>query len=191
MAGLAMAFTAWMVGVAKFDTPSTVKHKQIGIAVMVIGLLQPLNAFVRPSKEVRDTKRKVWEFVHLNAGRAVIVIAAINMFSGLHQYDDIEGLSSSWGFVVLAWDIHGAASQAVGRNIFEKDWKPAARDLEPGEPAAKKRKVHSRAEQAVTAANFLLDSDDEESEACVVDEPVEDELDRYLGLQDVRAEVDV
>eukprot|EP01064_Diplonema_japonicum_P028918 TRINITY_DN454_c1_g1_i1.p1 TRINITY_DN454_c1_g1~~TRINITY_DN454_c1_g1_i1.p1 ORF type:complete len:547 (+),score=114.30 TRINITY_DN454_c1_g1_i1:45-1685(+) len=58
-------------------------HGGIGLAVMIVGLLQPLNAFVRPHKAPASTLRTVWELVHKNAGRLALLLANINIILGM------------------------------------------------------------------------------------------------------------
>ncbi|KAJ9473033.1 Cytochrome b561 [Diplonema papillatum] len=61
-------------------------HGAIGLVVMLFGILQPANAFIRPHKAGPDDEkyyqRQVWEFVHKNSGRLAIVLALVNLVLG-------------------------------------------------------------------------------------------------------------
>ncbi|XP_013403073.1 actin-fragmin kinase isoform X2 [Lingula anatina] len=57
-------------------------HGIIGLIIMILGLLQPLNALIRPHKEQNEVisrKRWIWELIHLNTGRLALILALINM----------------------------------------------------------------------------------------------------------------
>lgn len=61
-------------------------HGGLGIAIMIIGLTQPLNAIVRPHKHPDGTKstgRIIWELFHKNIGRVGLILALINITLGL------------------------------------------------------------------------------------------------------------
>ncbi|ESO97513.1 hypothetical protein LOTGIDRAFT_152604 [Lottia gigantea] len=62
-------------------------HAIIGIIVMILGILQPINAAIRPHKpsvgEEKSLRRKIWEFIHLNCGRTALVFALINISLGV------------------------------------------------------------------------------------------------------------
>ncbi|KAK3711397.1 hypothetical protein QZH41_013506, partial [Actinostola sp. cb2023] len=61
-------------------------HGAIGLDVMIVGLLQPLNGFFRPHRfpdGSRSTKRIIWEWYHKLAGRFALVLALINICLGL------------------------------------------------------------------------------------------------------------
>ena len=50
---------------------------------MLIGVLQPLNAFIRPHPKPRTMLREVWEFVHKNLGRAAVLGGLVNVAGGI------------------------------------------------------------------------------------------------------------
>ncbi|XP_028399643.1 uncharacterized protein LOC114523035 isoform X2 [Dendronephthya gigantea] len=59
-------------------------HGGIGLLIMIIGLLQPLNAFFRPHKtDPKTLKRMIWEIYHINAGRVALILALINISLGV------------------------------------------------------------------------------------------------------------
>ncbi|XP_027113705.1 cytochrome b561 and DOMON domain-containing protein At3g07570 [Coffea arabica] len=73
------------------------KHKAIGITVLVLGCLQLMAVLARPDKESKV--RKYWNWYHHGVGRALIVLAAANVFYGIH----ISDAGSSWnaGYAVV------------------------------------------------------------------------------------------
>ncbi len=48
MAGLALGLAGFVIAVTLFETDGNVYHRNLGIAVMALGLAQPLNAAIRP-----------------------------------------------------------------------------------------------------------------------------------------------
>ena len=54
---------------------------QLGLTVFIIGLLQPLNAFVRPGKDA--PLRRAWELLHKGVGYGVLPVAALTILFGL------------------------------------------------------------------------------------------------------------
>lgn len=61
---------------------------------MVIGLLQPLNAVVRPHKE-KDGKhsrqRVAWEIVHKGGGWLALILAAVTIAMGCLKFERLSG----------------------------------------------------------------------------------------------------
>merc|ERR1712039_311414 len=55
-------------------------HGLIGLIVMTLGVLQPLNAVVRPHGE--GAMRTTWEMMHKNIGRSAIVFGLLNCTFG-------------------------------------------------------------------------------------------------------------
>ena len=60
--------------------------------------LQPLNAFLRPHppgpNAVKPLARTLWELLHKNLGRAVIILAIVEIFMGLDRMGGRRALSS-------------------------------------------------------------------------------------------------
>ncbi|GFP98727.1 cytochrome b561 and DOMON domain-containing protein at3g07570 [Phtheirospermum japonicum] len=73
------------------------KHKGIGITILVFGCLQVIAVLARPDKTSKV--RKYWNWYHFGVGRALIFLAAINVFYGIH----LGNAGSSWnaGFAVI------------------------------------------------------------------------------------------
>ncbi|KAL3536707.1 hypothetical protein ACH5RR_000073 [Cinchona calisaya] len=59
-----------------------VGHKTIGIFVLVLGILQVMAFFARPSNDSKN--RKYWNWYHSWSGRISIFLAAINIVLGIH-----------------------------------------------------------------------------------------------------------
>lgn len=61
-------------------------HGGLGFVIMVIGLLQPLNAHFRPhapkANEIKTRGRFIWELFHKNLGRLALFLALINISLG-------------------------------------------------------------------------------------------------------------
>ena len=60
-------------------------HGAMGLIVMILGLLQPLNAFFRPHNQPGEEKskhRQYWEYVHKGSGYFAIVLAVPTIFLG-------------------------------------------------------------------------------------------------------------
>ncbi|KAL3531017.1 hypothetical protein ACH5RR_010339 [Cinchona calisaya] len=73
------------------------KHKAIGIIVLILGCLQVVAVLVRPGKESKV--RKYWNWYHLGVGRSLLILAAVNVFYGIH----ISNAGTSWnaGYAVV------------------------------------------------------------------------------------------
>jgi len=94
ISGLVIVFVAWMVAMNLFDdveVPDESEqfedlHKTLGLIVMVCGLLQPVNAFVRPHapKEGEDKPpvRLLWEILHKGVGYSAVVLAVFTILLG-------------------------------------------------------------------------------------------------------------
>jgi hypothetical protein len=69
-------------------------HQQIGLAVMLLGWLQPLNAFLRPHATDKGGKptcaRLLWERLHKTSGRVAIVLGIVACVSGLAKIGPTE-----------------------------------------------------------------------------------------------------
>ncbi|KAK6780147.1 hypothetical protein RDI58_022331 [Solanum bulbocastanum] len=72
------------------------KHKALGIFILVLACLQVIAFLVRPEKESKV--RKYWNWYHYTLGRVLIILAAANIFYGIH----LGGAGTAWnvGFAV-------------------------------------------------------------------------------------------
>ncbi|XP_051131097.1 cytochrome b561 and DOMON domain-containing protein At3g07570 [Andrographis paniculata] len=73
------------------------KHKTLGIIILIFGTLQVMAVLLRPDKASKI--RKYWNWYHHNAGRVVIVLAAVNVFYGIHLANG--GTNWNTGFAVV------------------------------------------------------------------------------------------
>lgn len=82
--GSIVATVGWMIAMANFDVFKEFSKRSIhggaGMLVMVLGLLQPLNAFFRPHIADDGSKtgtRVAWEYMHKGAGYAAAGLALV------------------------------------------------------------------------------------------------------------------
>lgn len=96
----------WMVKGQHFKTKF---HAQLGVSIIVAAILQIAIGFFRPHAapegEKRTRTRFVWEMIHRCFGLLIILIAVINVFAGIAQYDAPYGWYIGYGFYVGAWVI--------------------------------------------------------------------------------------
>lgn len=61
-------------------------HKAVGVVLLILIGLQPINGYFRPDKE--SWRRKYWEYFHKNVGRSIIVLTMASMIlTGLKTLD--------------------------------------------------------------------------------------------------------
>ncbi|XP_047968129.1 ubiquitin carboxyl-terminal hydrolase 5-like isoform X2 [Salvia hispanica] len=65
-------------------------HKALGIVIISFGCLQVLALLIRPDKSSKV--RKYWNWYHFGVGRALVFLAVINVFYGIH----LGKAGSSW-----------------------------------------------------------------------------------------------
>ncbi|VEU34040.1 unnamed protein product [Pseudo-nitzschia multistriata] len=91
MFGLLLALIGWIIALVNFNVFrdygfNNYRHGICGMTVMILGLLQPLNAFLRPHPpsegEAKSTTRRVWEFVHKCSGWAAVFLAIPTIILG-------------------------------------------------------------------------------------------------------------
>jgi len=86
-------------------------HTYIGLVVVILGTLQPLNAFFRPHNpapgEPKPTSRFLWEILHKGSGYSAIVLGAVNIVLGIllvqaKSYDNaVIGVSAAFAALGL------------------------------------------------------------------------------------------
>eukprot|EP00943_MAST-04B_sp_MAST-4B-sp1_P001323 g1323.t1 len=81
-------FIAAIVYCQLYSAHFTVLHTWIGLAVVVVGTLQPLNAYCRPHaaatpNETKSGARQCWEFVHKGFGYVAIFGGMFNVVLGI------------------------------------------------------------------------------------------------------------
>jgi hypothetical protein len=80
-------------------------HGILGIIVMLLGLLQPANAVVRPHPGER--LRWAWELLHKGSGRLALLLAFVNISLGVFLVLSPPGVWITW-FVLLGLLFLGA-----------------------------------------------------------------------------------
>ena len=105
-AALAASIIGFSIGVAAAwgSVPFAHPHTALGLAFFILGMLQPINALVRPHKpapgEATTWLRAVWEFIHKGSGVAVLVMSAANIVIGVLYYNGSAALAGAYGGVV-------------------------------------------------------------------------------------------
>lgn len=103
--GLLFTLIAFAIALAMVDkdhkTHFGVAHSQIGLAVTIAGVMQPLNALFRPKPTPRTIGRKVWELVHRVLGYGAILLAVAAILTGLAKLTPkastaVVGLYIAW-----------------------------------------------------------------------------------------------
>lgn len=86
--GLLVAIISFCAAVAYFGLPWTNIHFILGVLVMVIGVLQPVNGFFRPdgpkNGDPKAMKRTVWEFAHKGFGYLAVVLGSVTCYTGFN-----------------------------------------------------------------------------------------------------------
>jgi len=92
MFGLLLAVIGWSIALHNFSVFKdygfrNYQHGICGMVVMVLGLLQPLNALIRPhppkdASEEKSTARLVWEIWHKSSGWMAVVLAVPTIVLG-------------------------------------------------------------------------------------------------------------
>lgn len=79
-------------------------HGALGLAVVLLGALQPINAVFRPHPpklgEARSATRLAWEIIHRIGGYGAVVGGAVAIFLGLARAGAAAGLSAAYGVLL-------------------------------------------------------------------------------------------
>jgi len=85
MVGLLVTIIAWIIALTQFnvfgDTGlNSYRHGVLGMVVMILGILQPVNAIFRPRLPTaatgsKTTARIVWEYYHKGSGWLAVILA--------------------------------------------------------------------------------------------------------------------
>ena len=86
VAGLLLAFIGVIMALAG-PTPASAygAHGWLGLVVMLLGLLQPVNGFLRPGKGA--PRRKLWQLLHKGSGWLALLLAGITIILGCVKFD--------------------------------------------------------------------------------------------------------
>jgi hypothetical protein len=88
-------------------------HKGLGWGALVLAILQPVNALVRPAPG-RGTRRRLWEALHKVTGAAAVALGIWNCHLGLALgYPPFAAYERAWRAVLLALLGAGAALAAL------------------------------------------------------------------------------
>ena len=99
LVGFVIALTQFNVFVGEGGRALGAIHGGVGITVMTLGLLQPVNAYFRPhvhKGQPKSASRVRWECLHKNSGRTAVVLGVINAGIGM----TLPGGSVTTGFMV-------------------------------------------------------------------------------------------
>uniref|UniRef100_A0A0G4HMB7 Cytochrome b561 domain-containing protein n=1 Tax=Chromera velia CCMP2878 TaxID=1169474 RepID=A0A0G4HMB7_9ALVE len=117
LSGLAIGVAGWTVALSQFQVldqwkpqGSLYAHACMGVVVMCLGLLQPINAFFRPHKaepgDKRTCLRLAWEIVHKSFGYISIVLgvgtAAVGALHSRYAVSFLGALGASIISVIAA-----------------------------------------------------------------------------------------
>jgi hypothetical protein len=109
VAGLLLAISGWVIALRNFNVLADIgynnyRHGICGMVTMVLGLLQPLNAVIRPHPpkegEVKATARIVWEVLHKGSGYTALLLAVATIALGttiLPEPDDQTAFQIAYG----------------------------------------------------------------------------------------------
>lgn len=93
--GLSVALAGFIIATTQFERTLD-KHGKLGIVVMALGLLQPLNGILRPKKPsqegARSSARVGWEWLHKAVGWSALLLATPVIVWGIELFDRFGGV---------------------------------------------------------------------------------------------------
>lgn len=83
-------------------------HVKFGLTAIILALVQPINAYMRPKKpangEVASRNRIIWEYFHVITGRCAIAVGIVALYTGMkhlgHRYGDEDAERLTWALIV-------------------------------------------------------------------------------------------
>ncbi|KAI3677301.1 hypothetical protein L1987_86926 [Smallanthus sonchifolius] len=84
-------------------------HVKVGILTVILGCIQPINAYLRPNKgdssEEPLPQRIVWEYIHAYCGRLAVFVGFFAIFSVMKHLGDRYEDENSRGLlrVLVVW----------------------------------------------------------------------------------------
>jgi len=90
--GLLVALAGVIFALTQLYGEELPTHGLLGLIIMSLGVLQPMNAFIRPHND--QPYRKQWELIHKNIGRTATLLGPINCVLGaalaFEQHPDVS-----------------------------------------------------------------------------------------------------
>lgn len=94
MTGVTIALIGWIIALVSFNVfikggaTASLAHGSMGMTVMVLGLMQPINAYFRPHKsadsdDATKRKRACWEILHKGSGYTAVLLALCTIGIGV------------------------------------------------------------------------------------------------------------
>jgi hypothetical protein len=131
--GLLLTTVGMIIAWTKFEDELPDKHKRheiLGVLVLILAWLQPINAFLRPHAPVaalsgvttKTKKRLIWEIAHRLIGLTVLIIAVVNVFFGFavaKDYGVIENFKLRGVFIALVATLPSRPKRGRGEREIE------------------------------------------------------------------------
>jgi len=103
-------------------------HKQLGLVVTALAVLQPLNAFVRPhateAGEEKTVLRAVWEVAHKGVGWLCLAAGVVNIFTGLEldimKHGELAKARHALLSLAVAFAVQASAVAALSAHLTAK-----------------------------------------------------------------------
>jgi len=88
--GLVVAIIGWAIALTRFNVleagaGKALVHASLGMVTMILGIMQPLNAFFRPHKQAGKpvtTMRRAWEILHKGSGYLAVFLGLVTVGLG-------------------------------------------------------------------------------------------------------------
>lgn len=134
-------------------------HTRLGLALFILAFFQPANGFVRPPKEKVDGQqpppardkagaaqlwatqqqpslRAIWGSIHKNFGRALVVISAVTVYTGIGEAADSGAGPRSVAAGRALWVLWCLACAAAAAAVELRIRRRAAGGVAPADAAA-------------------------------------------------------
>ncbi|PWA93505.1 DOMON domain, Cytochrome b561/ferric reductase transmembrane, DM13 domain protein [Artemisia annua] len=130
--GLSIAFLGILFAVAELRGLNIhFLHVKVGILTLILGCIQPINAYLRPKRTNIDEgplpQRLVWEYIHTYVGRFAVFIGIFAIFSGMkhlgERYDGENIRKLMWA--LLVWVMVGFITVLYleySKKRYIRDW---------------------------------------------------------------------
>jgi len=88
-------------GCASEQLPYNTPHQQLGVALFLLVIAQPINGYFRPQSDGGKISMRHWRLFHYWYGRALIFLGVIQIFMGIVSLDPTGTASSYKGFMAV------------------------------------------------------------------------------------------